>query len=119
MLAEGVEVGEELGEADGCGFGSVDLGVAGGAKGGDREGHGDAVIRPGVDLRAVEMLVAGDVEAVFVLGEGGSHGPKIFGYEGDAVGFFNSEFARVADGDAVGGVGRDGGKDGELVDDLG
>ena len=43
-LAEGVEVGEELGEADGCGFGSLDFGVACGAECGDGEGHGDAVV---------------------------------------------------------------------------
>ncbi len=43
-LAESVEVGEELGEADGCGFSSLDFGVACGAKRGDGEGHGDAVV---------------------------------------------------------------------------
>jgi hypothetical protein len=43
-LAEGVEVGEELGEADGDGFGSVDFGVALGSQGCDGEGHGDAVV---------------------------------------------------------------------------
>ena len=118
-LAEGVEVGEELGEADGCGFGSVDLGVAFGSKGCDGEGHGDAVVGAGVDLGAVEVLVAGDFEAVFVFGEGGSHGAEVFGDEGDAVGLFDAEFFGVADGDAVDGVGRDGGEDGELVDDLG
>ena len=68
-LAEGVEVGEELGEADGGGFGSVDFGVAFCAQGCDGEGHGDAVVGAGVDLCAVEVLVAGDVEAVFVFGE--------------------------------------------------
>src|SRR5260370_17635133 len=41
-LAEGVEVGEELGEADGGGFGSVDLGVALGSQCSDATGHGDA-----------------------------------------------------------------------------
>ena len=53
-------MGEELGEADGGGFGSVDFGVAGGAKGCDGEGHGDAMVGAGVDLGAVEVLVAGD-----------------------------------------------------------
>ena len=43
-LAEFVEVGEELGETDGGGFGSVDLGVAFCSQSGDGEGHGDAVI---------------------------------------------------------------------------
>jgi hypothetical protein len=37
-------VGEELGEADGGGFGSVDFCFAFGSQGCDREGHGDAVI---------------------------------------------------------------------------
>ena len=59
-LAEGVEVGEELGEGDGCSFGSVDFGVAGGAEGGDGEGHGDAVVGAGVDLSTVELLSARD-----------------------------------------------------------
>jgi hypothetical protein len=44
VLAEGVEVGEELGEADGGGFGSVDFGVAFCSQGCDGEGHGDAVV---------------------------------------------------------------------------
>jgi hypothetical protein len=54
-----------------------------------------------------------------VFGEGGAHGFEIFGYEGDAVGFFDAEFFGVADGDAFVGVGGDGGEDGEFVDDLG
>ena len=61
----------------------------------------------------------GMVEAVFVFGELGSHGVEIFGDERDAVGLFDAEFFGVADGDAVVGVGRDGGEDGEFVDDLG
>ncbi len=65
------------------------------------------------------MLVAGDGEAVFVFGEFGSHGAEIFGDEGDAVGLLDAEFFGVADGDAVGGVGCDGGEDREFVDDLG
>ena len=97
----------------------MDLGVAGGAEGGDGEGHGDAVVVAGVDLRAVELLVAGDVEAVLVLGEFGAHGAEIAGDEGDAVGLFDAELFGVADAHAVAGVGRDGGEDGELVDELG
>ena len=112
-------MGEEFGEADGGGFGALDLGVGGGAEGGDGEGHGDAVIGAGVDGCAVEGLVAGDVEAVGVLGEGGAHGGEVFGYEGDAVGFLDAKLVGVADGDAGAGVGSDGGEDGELVDELG
>src|SRR3954452_22812669 len=67
----------------------------------------------------MEALVAGDVEAVFVFGEGGSHGFEVFGYEGDAVGLFDAELAGIADGDAVDGVGGNGGDDGEFIDDLG
>jgi len=118
-LCQGVEVGEELGEADGGGFGSVDLGVAGGAEGGDGEGHGDAVVGAGVDVRAMEVLVTGNLKAVFVFGESGSHGAEVFGDEGDAVGLFDAELAGITDGDAVGGVRGDGGEDGELIDDLG
>jgi len=112
-------VGEELGEADGGGFGSVDLGVAFCSQGCDGEGHGDTVVGAGVDLCAVEVLAAGDLEAVLVFGEGGSHGFQVFGYEGDAVGLFDAELAGVADGNAVDGVRGDGGEDGEFVDDLG
>ena len=117
-LAEFVEVGEELGETDGGGFGSLDFGITSRSEGCDGKGHGDAVVGAGVDLRAVEALVAGDFKAVFVFGEGGSHGLQVFGYEGDAVGLFDAELAGVADGDAVDGVRGDGGEDGELVDDL-
>ncbi|MCU1253268.1 MAG: hypothetical protein JWQ49_6297 [Edaphobacter sp.] len=118
-LAELVEVGEELGEADGGGFSSVDLGFAFCSEGCDGKGHGDAVIGAGIDFCAVEFLVAGDFEAVFVFGEGGSHGLQVFGDEGDAVGLFDAELAGVADSDAVDGVRGDGGEDGEFIDDLG
>ena len=37
----------------------------------------------------------------------------------DAVGLLDAEFLGVADADAVAGVGRDGGEDGQLVDELG
>ena len=73
-LTQSIEVGEELGEGDGGGFGAVDLGVAGGAERGDGEGHGDAVVGAGVDLGTVKLLVAGDVHAVLVLGDLGAHG---------------------------------------------
>jgi len=112
-------VGEELREADGGGFGTVDDGIAVGLKGGDGEGHGDAVVGAGVDLGAVDVLIAGDGEAVLVFGEFGSHGLEIFGDESDAVGLFDAEFLCVADGDAVVGVRGDGGEDGEFIDDLG
>ncbi len=118
-LAESVEVGEELGEADGGGFGSVDFCVAGGTESCYGEGHGDTVIGAGVDLCAVELLVAGDLKAVFVFGEVGSHGFEVFRDERDAVRFFDAEFLCIADGDALIGVGGDGGEDGEFVDDLG
>ena len=121
MLAVGerVERGEELGEGDGGGFGAQDFGVAFGAEGGDGEGHGDAVVGAGVDLRAVEALVAGDLQAVGALGEVGSHGAEVLSDEGDAVGLLDAEFLGVADDEAAAGVGRDGGEDGKLVDDLG
>ena len=77
------------------------LGLAGGAEGGDGEGHGDAVVAAGVDAGAVELLVAGDVEAVFVLGDFGTHGAEVFGDEGDAVGLLDAELLGVADADAV------------------
>jgi hypothetical protein len=54
-------VDEELGEADGGGFGALNFGVAGGAQGSDGESHGDAVVGAGVDGCAVEVLVAGDL----------------------------------------------------------
>src|SRR5438045_8915629 len=67
----------------------------------------------------MEAQVAGDVEAIVVFSEGGSHGFEVFGYEGDAVGLFDAELAGVADCDAVDGVGGNGGDDGEVIDDLG
>src|SRR5947199_10164221 len=67
----------------------------------------------------MEALVAGDIEAVFVFGEGGSHGFEVFRYEGDAVGLFDAKLAGVSDGDAVDGVGGYRGNDREFIDDLG
>ena len=43
-LAEGFEVGEELGEADGGCFGSLNFGVALCSESCDGEGHSDAVV---------------------------------------------------------------------------
>jgi hypothetical protein len=117
-LGQGVEQGEELGEGDGGGFGALDLCVAFSAEGGDGEGHGDAVVGAGVDGCAVQFLVAGDLEAVGILGELGSHDAEILGDEGDAVGLLDAQLLSVADDEAVGGVGGDGGKHGQLIDDL-
>ena len=47
-----------------------------------------------------------------------AHGAEIFGDEGDAVGLLDAEFLRVADANAAAGEGRDGGEDGQLVDEL-
>ena len=115
---EGVEACEKFREGDGGGFGAEYLGVAGGAQGGDGEGHGDAMVGAGVDGGAVEDLVAGDLEAVGVLGEARAHGAEIFGDESDAVGLLDAKFLGVANDYAIRGVGSDGGKDGKLVDEL-
>ena len=112
-------MGEELRKADGGGFSSVDFGVSGGAKGRDGEGHGDAMITAGVDLCTVKSLIAGNDQPVLVFGEFGSHGAEVFGDQGDAVGLLDAEFFCIADGDAVAGVGSDGGEDREFVDNLG
>ena len=96
----------------------MDLRVAAGAESSDGEGHGNAMVGARVDLCAVELLIAGDVESVFVFGEFRSHGPEVFDDEGDAIRFFDAEFFCVADGDSFFGVGSDGGEDGKLVDDL-
>ena len=72
----------------------------------------------GVDGGPVELLIAGDVEAVLVLGELGAHGAKIAGDKIDAVGLLNAQLFGVADRHAGAGVGGDGGEDGDLVDEL-
>ena len=69
-------------------------------------------------VRAVEALVAGDLEAVGVLGEARAHGAEVFGDESDAVGLLDAKFLGVANDEAIRGVGSDGGKDGKLVDEL-
>ena len=38
--------------------------------------------------------------------------------EGDAVGLLDAQFLRIANANAAAGVGRDGGEDGQLVDEL-
>ena len=113
-----VEQIEELGEADGGGFGALDQGFAFGAESGDAEGHGDAVVAAGVDDGAVQSLSAGDIEAVFELFHFGTHGAEIARDEGDAVGLLDAEFFCIANADAAAGVGSDGGEDGEFVDEL-
>ena len=76
------------------------------------------MVGAGVDGGAVEDLVAGDLEAVGVLGEARAHGAEVFGDERDAVGLLDAQFLGVAQDYAIRGVGSDGGKDGKLVDEL-
>ena len=90
-----------------------------GAQGGDAEGHGDAMIAGGVDSCAVERLAAGHVEAVFEFGDFCAHGAEVFGDERDAVGFFDAQFAGVANADAAAGVRRNGREHRQLIDELG
>ena len=118
-LGDQVEEIEELGEADGGGFGALDEGFTLGAESGNAEGHGDAVVAAGVDGGAVEGLAAGNVEAVFEFRYFSAHGAQILYNQGDAVGFLDAEFPGVADADAAAGVGGDGCKHRELVDELG
>ena len=66
----------------------------------------------------MELLTAGDVEAIFKLFNFSTHGAEIFGDESDAVGFLDAEFLSVADADSAACVGSDGGEDGELVNEL-
>ena len=108
----------EFREADGGGVGAPDECFAIGAKSGDAEGHGDAMIAAGVDGCAVEGLVAGNFEAVFEFGDLCTHGAEIAGDESDAVGLFDAELFGVADANASGGEGSDGSEDGKLVDEL-
>ncbi len=49
-LGDLVKQVEEFGKADRGGFGALDERFAFGAKSGDAEGHGDAVIAAGVDV---------------------------------------------------------------------
>ena len=55
---------QNFGERDGGGFGVVDNGFAVGRQGGYGEGHGDAVVAEGIELRGVELLASGDHHAV-------------------------------------------------------
>ena len=72
-----------------------------------------------VDLRAVELLVARNGEAVFVFGELSSHGFEVLCDQGDAVGLLDAELFGIPDGDAFARVGSDCCKNGQLVDELG
>src|SRR5580698_3591340 len=85
-----VEQVEEFGEADGCGFGAANEGFAMCAQRGDAEGHGDTMIAAGVDSGSVKPLAAGDVHAIFMLGDFGSHGAEILDDESDPVGLLDA-----------------------------
>ena len=113
-----VEQVEELGEADGGGFGALNQGFTFGAEGGNAEGHGDAVVAAGIDDGSVELLAAGDIEAIFELFNFCAHGAKIACDEGDAIGFLDAQFLGVANANAAAGVRADGGEDGKFVDEL-
>ena len=76
------------------------------------------MIAAGVDSGSVEGLAAGDVETVVELLDFCAHGAEVGGDQRDAVGFFDAQFFRVANADAVLREGADGGEDGQLVDEL-
>ena len=96
----------------------MDEGFSLGAEGGDAEGHGDAVIAAGIDGGPVEGLSAGHIQAIFEFLDFGTHGAEILHYQGDAVRFLDAELFGVADADAAAGVGRDGGENRQLIDEL-
>ena len=62
---------------------------------------------------------AGHIETIFKLLDLGAHGAQILGDQSDAVGFLDAKFSSIADADAAAGVGRDGGKHGQFIDQLG
>jgi hypothetical protein len=64
-------------------------------------------------------LAAGNVQAVFELGDLGAHGAQVLRDQRDAVGFLDAQFLGVADADAAAGEGRDGRQHRQLVDELG
>ena len=95
---------EELREADGGRFRSLDERFAFGPQRSYAEGHGDAMVAAGVDGRAVQRLSAGHVQAVLKLGYLRAHGAQVLRHQCDAVGLLDAQFLCVADADAAAGV---------------
>ena len=70
---------------------------------GDRESHRDAVIAKTGKPRAVQRSAAMDFQAVVQLDNLRAHRAQIVRDRGDAIGFLDSQFLRVADdGGALG-----------------
>ena len=86
-LAFGDEVQqvEEFREADGGGFCALNHSFAFGAKCGNAECHGDAMIATGVDYGAVKLLSTGDIKPIFELFYFCAHCAKIARDQRDAV----------------------------------
>ncbi len=113
-----IEQFEELREADGGGFRALNQRLPFGAKSGDAEGHGNAMVASRVNGCPVQSLATGNVQAVFKLGNLGAHGAQILHDQLNAVGLFHAKLFGVADANASTGIGRDGGKNRKLVDEL-
>ena len=80
------------------------------------EGHGNAMIVEGFDLRAMQFLPAGNSPAIFRLLDLRSHGPKIVRDRAEPVALLHAQLRCVANFQTARGVGSDGRQDREFVD---
>src|SRR4051812_39859435 len=97
-LAEDIE---ELRERYGCRPGILDGAGTVARERSDGKRHGDAVIAERVAGAGAELLPAWDHHAIRRLFPLDARAPKFFGDRGDRVGFLASQFARLADGEAL------------------
>src|SRR5262249_2579766 len=85
----------------------------------DREGHGNSVIMLRLNLRSVQRLLAGNIEAIFMFDYFRTHCAEVACDGADPVGFFHAQFARVANFDSFLCVGRNSSKHWQLIDQGG
>jgi hypothetical protein len=75
----------ELGEGNARRVCAQDSSLSFGTQGGDTEGHGNAVVAVGVDLGAVEALIAGYAQPIGKFFDLGAHGPEALSHGRNAI----------------------------------
>src|SRR5664279_3642513 len=113
-----VEQIKEFGEGDCGGICAVDAALAGRPQRRNGKSHGDAMVSPGVNLSAMKLLASSHVESIFELFNLSTHCAQIGGNEGNAIRLLDAQLSGVANANALPCIGRNGGENRELVDQL-
>ena len=110
---------EESGIGNDRGFRALDPRLPFRPQSGDRKRHGDAVIAEGINLRALQGLASGNLQAILAFVDLRSHGAKIGGDGRNPVRFLYPQLARIANLDPAVRVRRNRRQHRDFVDQRG